>query len=124
MEAGKVRQALDADKHLVSLDLTFGEDNDTSFSDLLESENTPRPEQTADQVLFVESVNSVLSTLSPWERDVLKLRFGLASNDPLTLKDCGQRLGMSAERVRQLELKAMKKLRKSEQAQALKAFLS
>lgn len=124
IEVSKIQHAFEADKHLVSLDLTFGEDNDTSFSDLLESETIPRPEQTTEQRLFAENLNTLLCTLSPWEADVIRLRFGLGNDTPLTLKDCGLKLGMSAERVRQLELRAMKKLRKSNEAQALKAYLN
>lgn len=120
----KVRQAFDADKQLISLDATVGEDNDTSFADLLENQDTERPEQSAERQLFVESVNGVLSKLTGRERDVIRLRFGLDNQTPMTLKQCALRLGMSPERVRQLEIKAMKKLRKSDDAQALKAYLN
>jgi RNA polymerase primary sigma factor len=124
LDQAKVQYAFDADKHLVSLDLTFGEDNDTKFADLLESENVPRPEHTAEQHLFTECINHVLDTLTPWERDVIRLRFGIETDTPLTLKECGLKLGMSAERVRQVEMKAIKKLRKSQDAQQLKSYLN
>jgi RNA polymerase primary sigma factor len=120
----KVRQALDTDRQLVSLDVTVGEDNDTSYADLLENHTAERPEQSAERQLFIESVHGVLSKLNNWERDVIKLRFGLGAQAPMTLKQCAMRLGMSAERVRQIEIKAIKKLRKSEDAEALKAFLN
>jgi len=122
-EPDKVRQAFDADKQLVSLDVTVGEDNDTAIAELLENHDTERPEHTAEHQLFVESVKSVLSKLTSWERDVIRLRFGLDHAAPMTLKQCAMRLGMSPERVRQLEMKAIKKLRKSDDAQALKAYL-
>ncbi|HEY9773818.1 MAG TPA: sigma-70 family RNA polymerase sigma factor [Planktothrix sp.] len=120
----KIQQALDADKHLVSLDMTFGEDNDTSFSDLLESDNTPRPEESAEHKLFVADLYQAIGALSPWEADVIRLRFGLGTDTPMTLKQCGSQLGMSAERVRQLELRAMKKLRKSNDVEALREYLN
>jgi RNA polymerase primary sigma factor len=120
----KILHTLNADKQLISLDATFGEDNDTKISDMLESENTPRPEDNADHQLFVESLDRALRALSPWEADVIRLRFGLSTDKPMTLKQCGAQLGMSAERVRQMELRAIKKLRKSDRVESLRQYLN
>ncbi len=124
IEKEKVLKVFEADKQLVSLDAKYGDDFDTAFVDMFEDENAVSPEESADNQLLIAQLDNVLGQLSPRERDVIRLRFGLDSGHPITLEQSGQILGLGRERVRQIELKAMRKLRNNGDALALRSYLN
>lgn len=114
LEIDKLKQVLFAEKKLVSLDATVGEDTDTPFSHFIEDEKSPAPEEVALKQLLADKVGKSVEKLSEAEQEVIKLRFGLKTGVPRTLQECGQILNLSRERVRQIESKAMRKLRADE----------
>jgi RNA polymerase primary sigma factor len=106
----RVKELLELVEDPVSLETPVG-DGDSLYSDLIEDENTEQPEQaTADQLQSVE-LREALDRLEPRLRDVLERRFGLAGGNPQTLEHIGRELGITRERVRQLETRALKELR-------------
>ncbi len=106
----RVKELLELVEDPVSLETPVG-DGDSLYSDLIEDENTEQPEQaTADQLQSVE-LREALDSLEPRLRDVLERRFGLAGGNPQTLEHIGRELGITRERVRQLETRALKELR-------------
>lgn len=113
LEVEKIQTALSADKTLVSLDLKVGEDMDTSLSEMIADDTSAQPDEQVGAQLVTRQVANLLSNLSSNERALVELRYGLNNGQPLSLEQCGQRLGMSRERVRQIEAKAFKKLRNS-----------
>ena len=108
----RVKELLELVEDPVSLETPVG-DGDSLYSDLIEDENTEQPEQaTADQLQSVE-LREALDSLEPRLRDVLERRFGLTGNAPQTLEHIGRELGITRERVRQLETRALKELRQT-----------
>jgi RNA polymerase primary sigma factor len=125
MDKTKLQQILGASKNLLSLDSVYREGFDSTLGDMLEDETPSRqPEESASENLLSRDIDNLLSQLAPQERDVIALRFGLQNGMPLTLEESGKRLGYSRERVRQIEFKAMKKLRNNLRAAHLKEYLS
>jgi RNA polymerase primary sigma factor len=124
MTKDKLQQVLGASKNLLSLDAVYREGFDSTLGEMLEDESSRQPEVTASEMLLSRDVNTMLSQLAPQERDVITLRFGLKGGEPLTLEESGKRLGYSRERVRQIEFKAMKKLRNNVRTAGLKEYLS
>lgn len=119
----KLEQILGASKNLLSLDATYREGFDSTLGEMLEDESSRQPEATASEQLLTRDIDHVLSQLAPNERDVITLRFGLKGGTPLTLEESGKRLGYSRERVRQIEFKAMKKLRNNTRVAGMKEYL-
>lgn len=113
LEMSKLTQVLAAEKHLVSLDAPVGEDSDTPFSHFIEDDKSPPPDEFAGKRLLSLNIEQALSKLNRFEQDVIRLRFGLQTGVPLTLQECGQILSLSRERVRQLEARAIRKLREN-----------
>jgi len=120
----KVLQAFQADKNMISLDVFLHEDSDTTLGEMIEDDSAARPEEQVEQVLLTQQVNTMLQSLSSWERDVVRLRFGLTDGASRTLEQCAQALGISRERVRQLELRALKKLARNTHVEELRAHLN
>jgi len=120
----KVMQAMAAEKTMISLDATLSSDGDTPIAQLIENEKVEDPEIMTDDRLLRSQIDRVLSKLTMQERDIIKLRYGLAKHIPLTLKECGLELGLSRERVRQLEQRAIKKLQNNIETMGLKAYLN
>ncbi len=114
----KVNMLLNAEKATLSLDASFTEDGETTLCDFLPDERSLDPIEAADFELLSLRVESALKRLKPQESDVLKLRFGIKS-DRKTLVETGRILGLSRERVRQIELRAMKKLRHNKELESL-----
>ena len=108
----------------VSLSETVGEDGDIQLADRLEQGTEAPVELALIQESFLAQMRNLLSELSPKEAEVLKLRFGLENDEPLTLQEIGDRLRLSRERVRQIESKAIAKLRRSGTAQAMRGYLN
>jgi len=120
----KILQLLEADKQLISLDGLVGDFEDTAMSELIADDKIAQPDVEADENLLVGKVISMLSNLSQSERNVIAMRFGLGGDSSRSLEQCGQVLGISRERARQLELKALKKLRNNTVANGLRSHLS
>jgi RNA polymerase primary sigma factor len=114
----KIEQILTADKKLVSLDAPISADTDASIGDFIKDDQHPQPEEVAGDQLLAERIRGALETLTPNQRLVVTLRFGLGSRMPATLAEIGEILGISRERVRQIEMKALRTLRKNGQLSA------
>lgn len=123
MTKDKLEQVLSASKNLLSLDAVYREGFDSTLGEMIEDEASRQPEETASEQLLSRDIDGLLLQLAPQERDVIILRFGLRGGQPLTLEESGKRLGYSRERVRQIEFKAMKKLRNNTRAAGLKEYL-
>jgi RNA polymerase primary sigma factor len=104
---------------ITSLDRPVGEEGETAFGDLLPSE-TPEPEEEVEVSLRDEHLRRAVSELPEREREVVKLRFGINGNEPTPLRETGRRLGMSPERVRQIEGKALRRLASTREIEALR----
>ncbi|MGB0562553.1 MAG: RNA polymerase sigma factor, RpoD/SigA family [Spirulinaceae cyanobacterium] len=106
----QVRDYLEKSRHPLSLDLRVGDNQDTELSELLEDDG-PSPEDFATHSSLQGDLQKLMGDLTPQQREVLTLRYGLTDGQPLTLAKIGNHLGISRERVRQLERDALKKLR-------------
>jgi RNA polymerase primary sigma factor len=111
-----------ASMHLASLESPVGEGN-SEFGEFIEDQNTPSPEQQAAGRMLEEEVRNTLERLPARERRVLELRFGLYDGRTRTLEETGVALGVTRERARQIEAKAIRKLRRSSHSRRLKAYL-
>ena len=103
---------------ITNLDRPVGEEGDTSFGELIPSD-APEPEEEVEVSLREETVRHALDQLPERERDVVKLRYGINGNDPTPLRETGRRLGISPERVRQLEKRALQHLATTREIEAL-----
>jgi len=117
------RQLLAMHRQATSLDRPIGDDADSTYRNLIADGNSPCPVEGASRSMLKESVASVLDQLSSREREVLKLRFGIASGFAHTLDEVGTMFGLSRERVRQIEAKALRNLQRPSRARALRGYL-
>jgi RNA polymerase primary sigma factor len=120
----KVKDILTANRLPLSLDTPYGEDDDNSLAELVEDENSSRPEDLTEAALLADDIRGVLSMLTPRERDVLVLRFGLNDGKQRTLEQVGKLVGITRERTRQIEMKALRALRQSKASGRLKDYLN
>jgi RNA polymerase primary sigma factor len=107
----------------VSLESPVGDDEDSEFGMFVEDKGSPSPAQAVYQDMLRERINEVLSSLSPREARILRLRFGLDCDRPYTLEEVGQKFGLTRERIRQIEGKALRRLRNPRQARLLREYL-
>ncbi len=107
----KLDEILDAGRRTLSLHIKVGKEEDTELLQLIEDNTTTSPTEMLDHVLLVEQIEGLLHLLTPRERDIIELRFGLADGNTYTLSDIGEMYNLSRERVRQIQAKAMRKLR-------------
>lgn len=107
----------------VSLETPIGEEEDSQLGDFLEDKEMPNPEEVAASMILREQLEEMLDDLSEREREVLRLRFGLEDGHAHTLEDVGKRFGVTRERIRQIEAKALRKLRHPSRSRRLKDFL-
>jgi RNA polymerase primary sigma factor len=107
----------------VSLESPIGDDDESEFGMFLEDEFTPAPTQVAYENLLKEKVEEILGSLSPREARVLRLRFGLDNDRPYTLEEVGQKFGLTRERIRQIEGRALRRLRHPCRARQLREYL-
>ncbi|MET0614937.1 MAG: sigma-70 family RNA polymerase sigma factor [Thermoleophilaceae bacterium] len=115
----QVEEVRDAARTVTSLDRPVGEEGDTALGDLLEG-GTPPVDQEVEVSLSEELLRKTIQDLPETERDVITLRFGLTGDDPKPLRETGRRLGLSAERVRQIESRALKRLAMRRELEALR----
>jgi RNA polymerase primary sigma factor len=107
----------------VSLDSPVTDDSETAYLDLMADEDAPAVDHDLLERSLRDEIAGLLGNLPPREREVLELRFGIANEEPLTLEEVGQRLGLSRERIRQIEKKAKKKLQRLARSRHLADFL-
>ena len=119
----RVREVRKIAQDPVSLETPIGDEDDTQLADFVEDREAPSPSEAAAQAMLRIAVESVLDTLNARERRVLQLRYGLVDGRPLTLEEVGKRLDVTRERIRQIEAKALRKLRHQSRSNRLKDFL-
>ena len=120
----KVREIMKIAQDPVSLETPIGEEDDSHLGDFIPDNETPTPSEAASYQLLREQLNSVLATLTPREELVLKLRFGLDDGRTRTLEEVGQEFNITRERIRQIEAKALRKLRHPTRSKRLKDYLN
>jgi RNA polymerase primary sigma factor len=108
----------------MSLEMPIGTGEDSSLADFIEDESIPGPIDTASRELLREQMRDLLESLSPRERGVLELRFGLDDGQARTLEEVGRIFGVTRERVRQIEAKALRKLRHPKSSRKLRDYLA
>ena len=119
----KIREFIKISQDPVSLETPIGDEDDSHLGDFLKDESTLSPEQFTENEILKEEIYSVLSTLQPREKEVLELRFGLIDGTYHTLEEVGKRFSVTRERIRQIEAKALRKLRHPSRAKKLKDFM-
>jgi len=119
----RVREILKIAQEPVSLETPIGEEEDSHLGDFIEDEDAPAPAEVASFILLKEQLEEVLETLTPREEKVLRLRFGLDDGRTRTLEEVGQQFGVTRERIRQIEAKALRKLRHPSRSRKLKDYL-
>ncbi len=123
MSADKVRSILKIAQEAISLETPVGDDGDSSFGDFIEDKSAESPANAAAFSVFQEKLGDVLGSLTEREEKVLRLRFGLGDGYPRTLEEVGSVFNVTRERVRQIEAKALRKMRHPTRARELKPFL-
>lgn len=123
MTPAKVREIQKISQEPVSLETPIGEEEDSSLGDFIEDSDAVVPLERASFKLLQEQLESVLTTLSEREKDVIRLRFGLVDGQPRTLEEVGKRFGVTRERIRQIESKTLSKLRHPSRSQKLRDYL-
>lgn len=125
MEPEKVEYVIKIKQDITSLDAGVGrdDDEDSVLQDFIEDEDSATPEESATSQLLKEQVQAVLSTLSEREQKIVKMRFGLENGKSHTLEEVGQEFAVTRERIRQIEAKALAKLRKHKDAKKLHEYL-
>ena len=123
MSPEKVREIMKIAQDPVSLETPIGEEEDSHLGDFIQDEDTPAPADAASQTILREVIERELHTLTPREEHVIKLRFGLYDGRTRTLEEVGQEFNITRERIRQIEAKALRKLRHPSRARHLKGFL-
>ena len=120
----KVREVIKISQEPVSLETPIGEEDDSHLGDFIKDESSMSPEEYATNEILKEEIKSVLMTLQVREQEVLELRFGLIDGTCHTLEEVGKKFNVTRERIRQIEAKALRKLRHPSRAKKLKDFLS
>ncbi len=108
----------------VSLETPIGEEDDSHLGDFIQDEDSPAPQDSAAYTLLREQLNEVMDTLTPREAKVLKLRFGLEDGRPRTLEEVGKEFMVTRERIRQIEAKALRKLRHPSRSKKLRDYMN
>ena len=124
MSADKVREIMKAAQDPVSLETPIGEEDDSHLGDFIPDDSSPTPAEAVSYQLLREQLNKVLHTLTPREEMVIKLRFGLEDGRTRTLEEVGKEFNITRERIRQIEAKALRKLRHQSRSKILKGFLN
>ena len=124
MPVDKVRDILKIAQEPVSLETPIGEEEDSHLADFIPDEDASEPAEAASFALLKEQLKEVLSTLTPREEKVLRLRFGLEDGRTRTLEEVGKEFNVTRERIRQIEAKALRKLRHPSRSKKLRDFLN
>ena len=123
MQADKVREIMRFSQDPVSLETPIGEEEDSHLGDFIPDDDTPAPPDSASSAILREVIEKELGTLTPREAHVIRLRFGLYDGRCRTLEEVGKEFDITRERIRQIEAKALRKLRHPSRARHLKGFL-
>ena len=124
MEVSKVEEILKIAQEPVSLETPIGEEEDSHLGDFIQDDEASQPSEEASYTLLREQLEEVLSTLTPREEQVLRMRFGLMDGKPHTLEEVGKEFDVTRERIRQIESKALRKLRHPSRSKKLRDFLN
>lgn len=124
MNPEKVREIMKIAQDPISLETPVGEEEDSHIGDFIEDQESPAPAEAASYELLREQLNEVLHTLTPREEQVLRLRFGLEDGRQRTLEEVGQQFNITRERIRQIEAKALRKLRHPSRSKKLRDYLN
>jgi len=120
----QIEELLRTSRQPISLDSTIGEDGETSIGDLIEDVDAPEAGELVDRQLMADQLRNALSALTPREATIMSMRFGLYDGNPHTLDEIGKALGLTRERIRQLEKQSLSKLRHPSRAQPLLDYAS
>jgi RNA polymerase primary sigma factor len=123
MPLEKVRKVLKISKEPISLETPVGDEEDSSLGDFIEDKNALQPLDTAIRSNLSESTTKILASLTPREERVLRMRFGIGMNTDHTLEEVGLQFSVTRERIRQIEAKALRKLKHPSRSKQLKSFL-
>ncbi len=123
LDLQKVQWILQVSWLPLSLESPVGDDEDSELGMFIEDELTPTPMQSVYQSMLKEKIDEVLGTLTPREARILRMRFGLDTGTPFTLEEVGEKFGLTRERIRQIEGKALRRLRHPRRARQLKEYL-
>ena len=123
IEVSKVQEIRKIAQEPVSLETPIGEEEDSHLGDFIEDESAVNPDEAANYTMLRENLNEVLSCLGAREKRVLQLRFGLIDGTPRTLEEVGKEFDVTRERIRQIEAKALRKLKSPNKSESLKDFL-
>ena len=119
----RVREIMKIAQEPVSLETPIGEEEDSHLGDFIEDQDAPAPAEAASYILMKEQLTEVLATLTDREKKVLELRFGINDGRARTLEEVGQIFGVTRERIRQIEAKALRKLKHPSRSKKLRDFL-
>ncbi len=119
----KIREIMRASKDPVSLESSIGEEEDSNLGDFIPDNDSPAPAEEASHILLKEQLLEVMDTLTPREKRVLQMRFGIGDGKPRTLEEVGKEFDVTRERIRQIEAKALRKLRHPSRSKRLKDYL-
>jgi len=123
MDPDRVREIFKIAQNTTSLEKPVGDDQDSLLGDFIQDTSQPSPYDTASKQLLKENIDEVLKTLSDREAKVLKMRFGLNGSRPMTLEEVGREFGVTRERIRQIEAKALRKLKHPSRRKKLQDYL-
>ena len=124
MTPDRVREIMKIAQDPVSLETPIGEEEDSHLGDFVEDNDSPSPSDSASSALLREQLFNILRTLTPREAQVIELRYGLIDGRPRTLEEVGKQFKITRERIRQIEAKALRKLRHPSRSKALKDYLA
>ena len=119
----KIRKVMKISKEPMSMETPIGDDEDSHLGDFIEDESLPLPADVATSESLKSVTEQVLAALSPREAKVLRMRFGIGMNTDHTLEEVGRQFDVTRERIRQIEAKALRKLRHPSRSEPLRSFL-
>jgi RNA polymerase primary sigma factor len=124
LATSKVRWLLRVSRRPLSLEKPVGEEEDSELGEFIEDEDSPTPTDTVTQSLLMQKMDEILATLSPREARILRLRFGLQDGRSYTLKEVGEKFGLTRERIRQIEREALNRLRHPSRSRQLRDYMT